>query len=1394
MSFLVPDKKRSLPTLYAKICVLLLLFSQHFAGSGAPFDLRYLGIGQGLSNNSVRCIFQDHNGFMWFGTYDGLNRYDGYSFKIFRNKPNDSASIPHNYINTIGEDHHGNLFVGTGQGVSIYNSLSSSFRTGMYIPFGGRQQQRIPFNIDAITTDKGGNLYMATSGGGLLVVPDGKDVAIQVDCPKDASGNCYNLARSLVIDKQQRVWVAITDAGLFLYHPDTKKLELVNSTPRAVRCMAADDGENLWIGSFDGLYRYHIPSKTLNRPFDTAPGKLTSNSIFSLAFDREHELWIGTEGGGINLSNTVTNSLGYLLPGDTKNALSSETVYVIYEDAESRKWIGTHKGGLSIIDPQKRKFQTIRHDPLNANSLANNFISSFYNDGQGNIWIGSDGGGISIWNRKTNVFTNYRHRAGDPQSLSHDAVPYMLRDYLGDTWIATFGGGINKFNKTGTFKHYPCINDQNGLENKYVWRLYEDAAHNLWATTYADGRLYRLNRETDRFEVFCQEPADLFCLMEDATNTLWGGSVYGLCRVDKVARKFIEYTIPKPVRAIMEDKKGRLWVGTEGLGLILFDRIKGRIEKIYSDADGLCNNSVLNILEDGKGYLWLSTFHGLSRFDPATGTFKNYYQEDGLQSNQFEYNAALRLQSGEMVFGGISGFTIFHPDSLQFRSNTPPVFLTGLRINNQPVTSSSSYVTRSDSNSLRQLTIPYDDAVLSFDFSALEYSLPEKISYAYWLEGWDKGWNYTGTLRTANYTRLKEGTYQLHIKATNAAGAWNPQEVKLTVKVLPPWFRTWWAYLFYTALVISLLYIYISYRNRQNRLQYEVKLLHLETEKEKELAHLEIQKEKELAQLEIHKEKELNEKKLEFFTDVSHEFRTPLTLIINPAKDLLQKEGQSHNHHLNTIYRNARRLIGMVDQLLLFRKADAEGARLKVSRFDYSLLCREVYLNFSQEAQTRGIQYQFTCPDHLYIYADYQRAEIALYNLLSNAIKYTPNQGTVHFEVSENDSEIIATIKDSGPGIPAGTGDQVFNKFYQAVDKNSTTKSGFGIGLYLVKSFAQSHSGSVSYVSQPGNGTSFILSLLKGKDHFDPQTISEIGPEQDHGLAKPLAAEKPATAELPKVADLLDPDITLLVVEDDDQLREYIASIFTDKYKVLQANCAEDGLALAREHLPDLIITDLIMKEMNGMQLCESIKKDAALGHIPVIMLTGSLSPESRLKGIEHGADDYLTKPFEKDLLVARVANLLKNRTILQNYFYNEITLQKSDLKISEEYKIFLESCIAIVEAHLDDENFSIKALAAEVGMSHSKLYRKVKSISGLSVNAFIRFIRLRKAAALFVTTNMNVNETAFEVGITNVKYFREQFNKLFGVNPSEYIRKYRKAFGTNYRVNKDAFGEDPET
>ncbi|MDF2192456.1 two-component regulator propeller domain-containing protein [Paraflavitalea sp. CAU 1676] len=1335
---------------------------------GNDLPVRYLGIEQGLSNNAILSLYQDHQGFIWIGTYDGLNRYDGYSFRTFRNVIGDSTSLSTNNVYSLGGDDQHQLWVGGQRGLNIYNPLTEQFTTAWYIDREKNRTVKMQSEITCMANIGDGAMLTGSHFAGLLLYENKSRTATQVPL-LTPTGILYNYhARDIEYDPVHHIaWVFIQGHGLFRYDTRQKELHLATNALQQAYCLRATKQGDVWIGSGTGLYLFQPSKNSLSD--NRMPN---SSNVVDLLLDHRDVLWIGTDGAGV-----------YQLPPGAATALphqsaaglpyiNSNVVYSILEDRDGRMWIGTLRGGINVIEPQAKPFHQVTYQQAGSSNPIDNFILSFCEDDRHNLYIGTDGAGLRYWNRQQNTYTTYKRQPGDAHAISSNFITGITKDDQQDIWVSTWFGAINRLkHNSRQFEHFTLFNPKTNAYENNTWLVYQDTQKDIWAGATNDGSLYRFNRAENRFELFDPSIVNLQCLAEDRAGNLWGGNYTSVIRIDRERKQHRLYNIGFPVRAIHEDRRGNFWVGTQGAGLLLLDKATGRFKQ-FTTTDGLPGNTILRLLEDAKGNCWISTYNGLARFDPVTKSCTNFSQTDGLQSNQFSFNAGLALSSGHFVFGGIRGFNIFHPDSIPTQKATPTVFLDGLRIDNKAMDEHDGYITARDLESIRHITIPYDKAALALDFLALDYSGSQKIKYTYLLQGWDKSWNNARGSRTANYSRLQEGDYVFLVRTSNPDGSWGPETALLQVTVLPPWYRSWWAFALYTLAVFSLIYIYIRYTRRQERLRYEIRLAHLEHEKDKELS----------------------EKKLTFFTNISHEFRTPLSLIINPIREKL---GRQQDVDLTVAYRNARRLLSLVDQLLLFRKAGSDTDVLKIAHLNISSLCNEVFQCFVQQASARRIHYHFEAIDpDVMVYADYEKIEIALFNLLSNAFKFTPDGGSIGFSVRPTANTVTISISDSGCGIREADRDSIFEKFQQS-NGSRTQKTGFGIGLYLVKHFVTSHQGMVAVTSKENEGATFTITLQKGRAHLPAGSV-EADAKYDHQLLEELAGEStqpPTPAAAAPTAgrtaeELITGKKTVLVIDDNAEIREYLQHIFGDRYFVYVADNGMKGLELANQHLPDLIISDINMDGIDGLELCRKVKQSDVLGHIPVILLTAASSADTKLKGIEGGADDYITKPFDSQLLLARVETTIRNRSQLQRFFLDNITLGESAVKVPAEYKEFLQHCIEVVEQHLDTEDFTIQKFCKAMGLSRSTLYLKVKHISGQSLNAFIRSVRLRRAAVLMIRENMNVNQAAFQVGIGDVRYFREQFVKLFGMTPSEYIKKYRQSFNSDHHLIRPEDGQ----
>ncbi|HEY9197573.1 MAG TPA: two-component regulator propeller domain-containing protein, partial [Mucilaginibacter sp.] len=1200
-----------------------LLFNRGTTAFALP-NIQRLGLKEGLSNSEVRCIFQDHSGYMWFGTYDGLNRFDGYDFRIYRNQPENQHSIIHNFINCITEDAANNLWVGTRQGISILNPLTEEFSPA-YVTSAGNKAAPLTSFIKDIKTDRRGHIFIATLSNGLIVMDKGKRTGRVI--PYYSNGKAvrsYNVG-ALYVGPGGQVYVMISAAGLFTYDTVHCTLKLLNSSVTGATCIYSE-GNSLWVGSTQGLHHFDIKIRQYDRLFDELNGTFKSGRITSLQTMPDSTLWVSTDGGGIQILDKKRDKISYLQAGSDEHSLSSDAVYALFLDRDGRKWIGTLRGGINVIDEVKERFANIRHNDLNSNSLISNFVKSLYEAADGRLWIGTDGGGLSIWDRQAHRFTNFRHDGSKPGTLSSNFVTSIAGDKDGRIWIATYGGGINLYQPgSKSFTTFKGI-DRNGVASQIVfWYLYQDHLGNLWASGLQGG-LFLFNKHNNQFCLYDAALINILSMAEDRVGNLWAGNFEGVYKINlqNNARKF--YPVGKAVRSMHDAANGDMWLGTEA-GLLYFSASKEKVTRHYTTNNGLSNNTVLGILEDQQKRLWLSTYNGLCRFDPKENSLTNFFEGDGLASNEFNFNAALRLNNGELAFGGINGLTVFHPRQILPLYDAPNIVITDIKINNKPVSNYRNYVKTGAGNAIQSLEVPYDDASVAFSFAAIEFTAQDRIAYRYMLQGWDRGWINAGKQRNALYTRLAPGTYTLKINCTNPEGQWISREIHLRIVILPPWYRTIWAYLVYVMLLAGIVYWYLRYKFRETRLKYEVQLANAAAAHQRDLQE---------------KERELNDRRVEFFTGVSHEFRTPLSLIINPLRDLLAKIPPENRAELNIVYRNSKRLLSLVDQLLLFRKADAGSGILQIAPMDITLVCREVFLCFVQQTRISDISFELNVPEErVLIYGDREKIEIILFNLISNAIKYTPAGKAVCVTLQSREHEVMINVIDNGPGITEETGKHIFEKFYRSNAQGLAAKGGFGIGLFLARQFTTDHGGSLLFKSEPGKGSDFCLTLLKGTAHFPP----DVAAAADTADLSPLLREMVEDhAVVPQAALAINIDFDaekiftdkqrVLVIDDDYEIRAYICSILENRYIIYEADNGLTGLQKAKEKQPDLIICDVMMPGLNGIELCSTIKQDQQLSYIPMILLTASSSAENKIKGLESGADDYISKPFDKDVLI----------------------------------------------------------------------------------------------------------------------------------------------------------------
>ena len=1314
----------------------------------------YLGLDKGLSNDFVTAIFQDGEGFMWFGTSNGLNRYDGYEFKVFKNDPLSKNTLPDNRVTAVAESPSAQLYVATKGGLAVIDPNRTQCEQVLVTsPKGNRP---LNFPIHQIEKDILGQLFVHGGSEGLFKIEETKTGSVAQKIPLHYAGQQLPYYRVSAICKavDAGVWAFIDHVGLAYYDSKKHLFSIVKTVDFQSTTMAVAPTGDIWFASNQKIICYHIKTGTFtNYNYDTY-----RKAVVNLYFGKDKKLWICTDGSGIQKFNSMTRTFEYDI-GFDQQQLTSRSVFAVLEDADDRLWIGTLRGGVNIVDPAKRRFHTFKINPNSQQVNTADFILSFEQADQNHIWIGTDGDGLYKWSISKGSLVHY------PYSAHKDVKPAFITSLIqhqnDQLWIGSYDMGIVKLSpKTGQVKHYTCYYPNSQYVNNAVWRLFKDSRGTLWASTLASGNVYYLDTIADQFKHLNLPINDVLTFFEDKDTVLWMGSWSALFRLDLRTMKYNSYHIGSPIRFIQQTESGFLWLGTEGGGLLHLN-LSSMNYRRYTEKDGLVSNTLLNGLQDAQGNMWMSSLDGLSKMDVQKKTFQNFYQSDGLQSNQFNYNAAIKLRDDLLIFGGIRGFNLFRPQDIFFKTRFPALKLTRMSIGNVPYGQSEAYKQIS-LNAVQSLKIPYDKAILSFSFAALDYSFSDRIDYAYYLEGWDKDWNYVNKQRTAYYSNLREGKYKLHIRSSNANGQWNQAERIIDVVVLPPWYRSIWAYIGYLLLLVAVIYLYNRYRENKDLLLFKLKTAEFEREKEHELI----------------------EDKLTFFTHIVHEIRTPLTLIVNPIKDIVNKskKNMGESEELLSVYNHSKRLLNLADKLLLFRKSDGNFDELAYTVFDIIQVLRETFDSFRQLANSRNISYAFeTDIEKLILNADFEKLEICFINLLQNALKYTANGGSVCIKVSRINQELRCDIIDSGQGYPTQLTEEIFKPFKRNFSLFNHSADGFGIGLFFVKKFINLHQGRLEYLANPHAGATFSITLPITQASSSA-VVGRVELQQTAtGYRSAVAGEQPepSASTYPVKSQALDElyenDLQekILIVDDSEDMLNYIARIFSDKYQVVKANSAETASAILEKLEPSIVISDVMMSGTSGIDLCKQMKSSIKLSHIPIILLTASASFDVKLKGIEVGADDYIVKPFDRELLVARVESLIENKNRLHTYFYSEITLQSKDHKVPAAFKDFLQRAIAVVEKHLLNENFTVKMLAEELGMSHSNMYRRIKSISGKSANEFIRSIRMRRAAQLLIENKTNINETAYQVGFKDIKHFRQHFSKIFGCSPSEYRKRY---------------------
>jgi len=1353
------------------VLIALCLFLQALcAYAQNSLVFKNINVDNGLPQNSVLSVLQDKKGYLWVGTFDGLSRFNGLEFKVYKNQINNDKSISSNKISKLFLDREGNVWVGAVDCLNLFDPTTETFKRFKV------SNTTSSNGVLSITQDAAGNILVG-SYNGLYYLKPGKTAT---EYSLHRSNICGNeKINCLYIDKEQNIWLG-TGHALKIYSPSKKAFLPLPSSLQAYKTLSSsvirniiqDKNNNYWIATeTDGLFYYNVKNQTCFNY--TQDNGLLSSTVRAVFEKEKNEIWVGTK-KGLNIINTRTNQISKFVndPFDP-NSISQNSIRCIFKDNENNVWLGTFNGGLNCVYSQFDNFHSLGLKSGKANSLSYNIVNSIYKDSKGGFWIGTDDGGLN--HVDSNLLHNhiYYQYNGQSRELLGNSIksiaPHPDTDKL---WIAT-GSGLCVFNKrSGTFTTTNLIAKptEPGFIQNYV--LLKDE-HGLWIGTSFSG-LYYLE-EKGSLHHYNTTSKNINTLFKDGDYLWIGLNNNGINRLDLKTQNLVTYKNDpnnafsvhnNAISNIYKDSKNRLWVCTDGGGLNYFD-VKANKFYAIDEPFGIGSNTTHGVLEDRDGRLWVSTNKGISsitfkKFDlPFNKTdfiIENYTVADGLQSNQFVRGAAIKASNGNLAFAGINGVTVFDPEKIKINNIKPRVIFTDFSIFNKSISfADEGSPLHKAIDETDEITLSYSQAFFSLKFAALNYINPDKNQFAFKMEGFsDNDWHYIGNQRIVTYTNLDPGTYYLKIKAANNDGIWNDIPRVLKIVVLPPWWKTYYAFTGYLAITIFLLYLFNLYSKKTERLKNELQFESMSHSKDQELA----------------------QKQLSFFVNISHEIKTPLTMIMAPLERMIEMNlgNNKVQNQLQLMQRNGERLIRLINQLLDKKKLETGNMHLQAAEGNIVSFVKEIQLAFDGLAKLKNITLEFNAKKQdIKLWFDRDKLEKVLYNLLSNAVKFTPDYGKITVSVGIED-DLVIIIEDNGCGIQPANIDKIFTQFYHY--DNDVKIDGTGLGLAFSKELVEMHHGQISVESRPETAdadgyTRFKVSLPVGVAHLKEAEIAGNFKDSED-ILNYNQSEKSIKAQLQlKKKAMLDKEkresFSMLIVEDNGDVLNFMKESFIADFEVHTASNGIDGLNRAKEVSPDIIISDVMMPGMNGIELCSKLKSDIYTSHIPVILLTARTQLIFKMEGIETGADDYITKPFNFSLIEARVWNLIENRQKLRERYQKEIKLEPQNIAISNLDEVFLNKVLSYIEQHIADEDLSVEQLSQVVAMSKSSFYKKIKSLTNQTGIEFIRTVRIKRAAQLLAMGQLTVNEIAYMVGFMDVDYFRKCFKEHFNYTPKEH-------------------------
>lgn len=1343
----------------------------------------------GLSNNVVKSIFQDKRGFMWFGSINGLNRFDGKDFVVFNHKTNDNNSISNDFINCITEDENQNLWIGTAKGLNKYSPKNRAFYN-----FGNNPDNQKVFSEDYITCLKivsDRKIWIGTRNRGIL--------RYNIELKKLTSVLLNNKPISYSInyiceDINKNIWVG-TSEGLYRI---SLKNDLIIRTEKFlnvyVNQIYADKNDNIFIGTTAGLYTLQknqlltsSKSDFINYSKTNTAHSISHNDVTAIYEDKDGQLWVGTDGGGLNISRTAKDLIfsNYQNIPNNSNSLSQNQVFAITQDFSGVVWIATNDG-INKLKKFNHQFIHFQSNPLKINSLESNNLAAIRPiilNGKEYLICGSAGGtglGLISSNDVHQNNENFIRFEDDESSLNSRKYQSFLILGSNSLLIGT-KSGIRLFDLR-TKKFIPINNSLKKITKHVIRKIHKDDNGLVWIGT--NNGLYLWNSVTDSltkaplennviedndYKSFVERSSlsNIFSITEDNNNNIWVGTWGGgllKFNANYPQRKPIRFTANDSATSLASNyivsllySDSKLWIGsTNGLSCLTKPETSNTSTSFKNIQLSQNANKihVAGILEDQRKNLWIATINGLIKYNTENQEVTSYEVTSGDLTKENYKTGLAKDAKGYLYFGGINGLVSFHPDSILTDQNQYPIVLTDFRIFKK------NQIEQIDNTSIYfkdKITLSPKEYSFSFSFSQLNYKISDEINYAYMLEGIDKTWIYTKSdQRFATYSNLSPGNYVLKVKATNENNVWSAPKKLLNITILTPWWLSWWAYSIYLLILFTLVYAIVKYVLEKERLQNNLALERLEKQRVKEVDEL----------------------KFKYFTNISHEFRTPLTLILGPLEQLYQQFPNFNNNvksNLKQIQHNVSHLLRLINQLMDFRKMEEGNLKLSVSENNLSAFIKEVIENFDLLAQKKKISLALKSPQEFSekLWFDLDKLEKILNNVIHNALSFTPINGKIILDISlsaDAETEILKiAVIDSGKGINHEELQHIFEHFYQANNQTRSFTQGYGIGLSLTKELIKIHRGKIEVDSDGINGSTFTIELpVSKKSYTEDERTNESVINLQHPFNFQGLDEDIIEANEKNIFDKNDKP-TLLIVDDNPEIRKYLLTCFYTEYKIIEAENGEEGIKKANTCAPDLIISDVMMPIMDGMEFCKTIKTNITTSHIPVILLTALSSKEHLIEGLETGADIYLTKPFYIDVLKLNVRNLLEARKKLRERFAYTDIMEPSEVTVNSVDERFLKKVMSIIEKNLSNSEYDIEDFVEEMGMGRSAFYRKLKQVSGQSPNEFIRIVRLKRAAQLIKKQTGTISEISYETGFIDPAYFTRCFKKQFGVTPSEF-------------------------